>query len=110
MFKNMRKSIFLENYKGYNLHKIDENGPCPGGIAWGDNGGWLACVFDTIETAKYFIDTKHKDNDNSLKKEKRLTLYTEDFYDLICKCRDKAIVLNNGYVSMEIVNEFEIKK
>lgn len=78
-----------ENYKGYNL----EIGK---GVAWSDNGGWLACIFDTVETAKYFID--------------RRKLFTDNYYNVIVECQKRAIEVNNGYVSIEIVNEFEIKK
>jgi hypothetical protein len=81
---------FLENYKGYNLYSSGD------GIAWSDNGGWLNCVFDTVETAKYFID--------------RRKLFTDNYYNVIVECQSKAIVSNNGIVSVEIVNEFEIKK
>lgn len=87
---NQLNKQFLENYKGYNLYNSD------GGIAWSDNGGWLTCVFDSIETAKYFID--------------RRKLFTDNYYNVIVECQEKANVVNNGYVSIEIINKFEILK
>ena len=79
----------IRKYKGYDLTKVKD-----GGIVWSDAGGWLDCVFDTEETAKRFIDLRKK--------------FTDNFYDVISSVQKKAIEKNNGYVSVAIINEFEI--
>lgn len=63
---------FLENYKGYNLYSSGD------GIAWSDNGGWLNCVFDTVETAKYFIDRRKLFTDNYYQYDAAKTLLERD--------------------------------
>lgn len=87
------EKIFEEigNYKGYCLTKIEN-----GGIVWSDEGGWLNCVFDTEETTKQFIDLKDKFNDN--------------FYDVIVEIQKIAIEKNNGYVSINIINEYKLNQ
>lgn len=94
---NSRDTIFIENYKGYNLYKTNTKFPEDKDvITWSDNGGWLSCVFDSVETAKYFID--------------RRKLFTDNFYNVIVECQSKSIILNHGIVSVDIINQFEILK
>ena len=81
----------IGNYKRYNLIKI-----VGGGIVLSDDNGWLDCVFDTEKTAKYFIDSKEKFNDN--------------FYNVISNLQERAIEVNNGYVTMNMIKELTIIK
>lgn len=77
----------IEIYKDYTLCKLK------GGIAFSDAGGWLDCVFDTVQTAKYFIDLKDK--------------FVDNFYDVISNAQRKAIIESFGYVTIEIIDEFD---
>ncbi len=79
----------LDPYKGYTLYKLDD-----GSVVWSDNGGWLGCTFDTEETAKYFIDRRKS--------------FTDNFYNIINESQKIAIATNNGRVSIEIINQFEV--
>lgn len=82
------KKYFYEKkiYKGYYLTKVEN------GIVWSDGGGWLDCVFDNLETAKYFIDKK----DDILK----------DFYKVIYDIQQIAIDINDGYVNIKIIDDY----
>lgn len=80
----------IENYKGYTLTQITN-----GGIVWSDEGGWLDCVFDNIETAKFFIDLQNK--------------FVDNFYDVIYEAENIAIEKNKGHVSIEIIKSFKLK-
>lgn len=89
----MEKKYAFEHvgkYKGYQFIKIIN-----GGIVWSYNECWMPCVFDTVETAKYFIDSTKKFMDN--------------FANVISDAQKVAIEKNKGYVSVDIVNQF-IKK
>ena len=79
----------IEVYKGYTLTKIKD-----GGIVWSDEGGWLDCVFDKKDTAKYFIDLRKN--------------FIDNFYNVISDAQKKAIEINNGHVNIDIINEFEL--
>lgn len=80
----------LGEYKGYSLKKIDE-----GGVVWSVDEVWLNCIFDTESTAKYFIDLGDRFEDN--------------FYNVISDVQKRAIEINNGYVTREIVEEVKLK-
>lgn len=77
----------IGKYKGYMLTKITT-----GGVVWSCNDMWLGCVFDTVNTAKYFIDVQKQ--------------LTDNFFNVIAACQKKSIEINDGFVSRIIVDEF----
>jgi len=80
----------IGDYKGYTLTQITNKG-----VVWSDEGGWLDCVFDNIETAKFFIDLQDK--------------FVDNFYNVIYQAQNIAIEKNKGNVSIEIINGFKLK-
>ena len=73
-------------YKGYILTRLND-----GAVVWSDGGGWMDCSFDNYNTAKHFIDLKDK--------------FGNRFYDVISDMQKIAIEINDGLVSIEIVNK-----
>lgn len=78
-----------KKYKGYRLYEVD------GTIAWADNGGWLDCIFDNLDTAKFFIDI--------------IKFSSENMYNLISALQEIANQ-QNGVVTKQIIDDYQLNK
>jgi hypothetical protein len=81
----------LEPYKEFTLYQIQD-----GGVTWSYKGSWQSCVFDTEETAKYFIDIEDG--------------FVDNVFNVISDAQEIAIKTNGGLVSKEIIDQFKRKK
>lgn len=73
-------------YKKYSIHQLKD---C---TLLSDSGGWIDCCFDSINTAKYFIDN--------------IINYKINLYSLIAELQTIANNSNNGFVTINIINSF----
>lgn len=82
----------LPPYKGYTLYRMTADNS----ISWSKNEVWEACIFDSLETAKRFINLRNK--------------FIDNFYDVISDAQRRAINTNNGLVNKTIVDSFKVEK
>ncbi len=94
-----------ERYKGFELTEF-----VSGVVVWSRDEVWMACSFDSLQTAKYFID--------------RFNYFKLNIYEVISQCQKKAIALKNpnispdekdmniigtdGCVTVDIIDQFEL--
>lgn len=88
----INKDYEISHYKGFKLFRLLFDNS----VTWSEKGCWQACCFDSEETAKYFIDRYKK--------------FSNNVYDVISEAQTKALKINNGLVSKQIIDEFELKK
>lgn len=90
--KMSNKDFEISYYKGFKLFRLLFDNT----VSWSEKGCWQACIFDSVETAKYFIDHYKK--------------FSKNVYDVISEAQSKALKTNKGLVDKQIIDEFDLKK
>lgn len=75
-------------YKEFTLYEFKDDKS----VTWSDSGGYLDCCFDSVDTAKFFIDIDENE-------------FIDNIYTIIGELQKTAIQENKGLVTKEMINK-----